>query len=202
MDDLEETLTFAYKADSVIPDKLTAPQRHLYESRGGAAPMIRKHQVSVPWSIPWSPWRSDNASDSLTASCIKWSPFLLFAGWCIARCTVVSQDISTVTSPSHKLCSSISFISFIMKLSATLVSVGLLVASATASPMPEPGKKQVNGKWKGASKWGEDGKWYAGGKQRYFTSTYSVKATPDQVVNGTEPTGGLPVSLTRCQLDQ
>ena len=27
-----------------------------------------------------------------------------------------------------------------------------------------------------------------------FTSTYHVMATPDQVVNGTKPTGGLPVS--------
>lgn len=28
-----------------------------------------------------------------------------------------------------------------------------------------------------------------------FTSSFSVKATPDQVVNGTTPTGGLPVSI-------
>ena len=71
-----------------------------------------------------------------------------------------------------------------MKFFAGVLSFALLASSAVASPTPGKGKGHGD----------KDCKWYKDGKEMKFSSTYSVIATPGQVVNGTEPTGGLPVS--------
>ncbi|ERF70695.1 hypothetical protein EPUS_02561 [Endocarpon pusillum Z07020] len=79
-----------------------------------------------------------------------------------------------------------------MKTTGILSGVfALLVASAVAVPTdyyPPSGNGNNNGR--GHGKGGNDRDCQNGPFK--FTSTYNVVATPDQVVNGTTPTGGLP----------
>ncbi|KAF2166903.1 hypothetical protein M409DRAFT_66435 [Zasmidium cellare ATCC 36951] len=68
--------------------------------------------------------------------------------------------------------------------------IALSLFSAVAFALPE-----AHGGWGGNGGWdGKDKGWGWVIIQDYwkFTSTFSVKATPDQVVNGTTPTGGQP----------
>lgn len=76
-------------------------------------------------------------------------------------------------------------------LTQTILSAALLVLPAIASPAG-----WSYGGSKGGSKggWGRhNGGWSDDNGVIPFTSTYSVTATPGQVVNGTTPTGGLKV---------
>lgn len=73
-----------------------------------------------------------------------------------------------------------------MKTSSVLLGL-VAVSTALAAPEPARGWKGKGGKW---DKWGS----------KKFTSTYSVVATPKQVVDVTDDgdyfyTGGLPVSI-------
>lgn len=74
-----------------------------------------------------------------------------------------------------------------MKTTGILSGVfALLIASAVAVPTDYyPSNGNGNDKGKGHDKDCKNGPFK-------FTSTYNVVATPDQVVNGTTPTGGLP----------
>ncbi|KAK3047638.1 hypothetical protein LTR09_010896 [Extremus antarcticus] len=76
-----------------------------------------------------------------------------------------------------------------MKITATIAAVALMASSVVASPVAEPGHGRGSGRGKGDKWCGKDG------KPIQFSSTYSVTATPDQVVNGTELTGGLPGAI-------
>ncbi|KAK5172008.1 uncharacterized protein LTR77_003645 [Saxophila tyrrhenica] len=84
-----------------------------------------------------------------------------------------------------------------MKISATIAAVALLATSAFASPVAEAdyGRGGHGGRKHGGGRAGK-GRWCEeSGKPVQFSSTYSVVATPDQVVNGTEFTGGLPGAI-------
>lgn len=76
----------------------------------------------------------------------------------------------------------------------SVIAVSLFSALAFALPEAHGwGKGGWNGNGKG---WGKDWKGKGKGSDYWeFTSTYSVKATPEQVVNGTTPTGGQAVSF-------
>merc|ERR1712118_284160 len=77
-----------------------------------------------------------------------------------------------------------------LKMKVSQVAAVLAVtASASAAPWRD-GKKSLGGHWKGGWKNGHEEKCMDGPFE--FTSTYSVVATPDQVVNSdNEFTGGL-----------
>ena len=93
----------------------------------------------------------------------------------------------------------------------TILTAGFLATSTVAAPGGWHGEGNVGwhggwGGWGGHGKDGWKGNWKHDDKghckdecdKKYpipFTSTYSVVATPDQVINGTEPTGGLPGAI-------
>nr|POF18532.1 hypothetical protein CFP56_63076 [Quercus suber] len=78
----------------------------------------------------------------------------------------------------------------------TVAAMALYATSALAAP----GRGWRGGHWGQ----GKEDKTVTGLDQFPFdfTSTYSVVATPDQVVNGTTPTGGLPVSSNHSRTPQ
>jgi hypothetical protein len=92
-------------------------------------------------------------------------------------------DLTTPRAPS---------LPFNMKTTGILSGAfALLVASAVAVPTDYyPSSGNGNNKGKGHGKGGNNRDCQNGPFK--FTSTYNVVATPDQVVNGTTPTGGLP----------
>ena len=92
---------------------------------------------------------------------------------------------------------------------ATVVALSLFAAVGLAAPEPGYGKYNGYGKYDGKYDGGKEVKWdgekvsqsrrqisqgSANFASQYdqFTSVFKVKATPDQVVNGTTPTGGQP----------
>lgn len=77
----------------------------------------------------------------------------------------------------------------------------VLAVTASASAAPWKDGKSWGGHWKGGWKNGHEEKCMDGPFE--FTSTYSVVATPDQVVDSNNnPTGGLAVSIDRCVLEE
>lgn len=83
-----------------------------------------------------------------------------------------------------------------MQLTATLIAA-LFASSAIAAPWEFKSKTGLAKGWKGDKhdKYGKNKKDMCDDGPFKFTSTYNIIATPDQVINGTTPTGGLPVSF-------
>ncbi|KAK4610258.1 hypothetical protein CLAFUW4_13616 [Fulvia fulva] len=67
---------------------------------------------------------------------------------------------------------------------ASVVALSLFAAVGLAAP------EAHYGKWSDKNKWSDNGVKWDGEKYDQFTSVFKVKATPDQVRNGTTPTGG------------
>ncbi|KAK3674054.1 hypothetical protein LTR78_005901 [Recurvomyces mirabilis] len=75
-----------------------------------------------------------------------------------------------------------------MLFSTTILSLAALSTTVLAAPSPWNNNGKGNGR-----NWGKDRDCKNGPFE--FTSTYNIVATPDQVVNGTTPTGGLPGAI-------